>query len=440
MYRHAQGGPISGAAPTIPPGVPQIRAVGSGSPVDVDHGNHITTPAPDHGRFTPPAARLLLGPGPSNAHPRVLAALSAPTIGHLDPAFIALMDEVRDLLRYAMQTRNRVTLPLPAPGSGGMEACIANLVEPGDRVVVCRNGVFGGRIADMVERCGGSVVALDVPWGEPVAPERLEALLAREGDVRLVAFVHAETSTGVLSDARALARIARAAGALTVMDAVTSLGGVEVYVDEWGVDAIFSGTQKCLSCPPGLSPVSFSERAMERIASRRNRVVSWLFDMNLITGYWDGAKRSYHHTAPIHAIYGLRESLALIAEEGLVAGWQRHRRAQHALIAGLETLGIQSVVADGYRLPQLTCVRVPGSVSDAEVRERLLTGFGIEIGGGLGDWAGKVWRIGLMGQGANLEPVTRLLSALARVIAPEGRRGNSAEGALAAAGDAWHEG
>jgi alanine-glyoxylate transaminase/serine-glyoxylate transaminase/serine-pyruvate transaminase len=334
-----------------------------------------------------------------------------------------MMDDLKSLLRAAFRTENPMTLPLSAPGSGGMEACFANLVEPGDRVIVCQNGVFGGRMKENVERSGGVATMVEDPWGRAVDPQKLAEALARHPDARVVAFVHAETSTGALSDAKTLCEIARSKGCLTIVDAVTSLGGCPLEVDAWGIDAIYSGSQKCLSCTPGLSPASFGERALARARQRSTRPHSWLFDLTLLAGYWDeGAKRSYHHTAPIHPLYGLHEALVLLAEEGLTNAWARHRRHHLALRAGLEAMGVSFVVPEGERLPQLNAVTIPEGVDDAAVRGRLLAEHGIEIGAGLGPLAGTVWRIGLMGHSSRPEKVLRLLGALDAVLAACGAR------------------
>ncbi len=366
--------------------------------------------------FAPPQ-RTLMGPGPSDVHPRVLAALSRPTIGHLDPAFIGMMEETKALLQYALRTTNPLTLPVSAPGSAGMEACFVNLIEPGEEVVVCVNGVFGGRMRENVERAGGVPVMVEDAWGMPVDPQKLEDTLRSHPNARLVAFVHAETSTGVVSDVRLLSEIAHRHDALVIVDAVTSVGGVALEVDAWEVDAIYTGTQKCLSAPPGLSPVSFGPRAVERLKARRRPVQSWFLDNTLVMGYWgDGARRSYHHTAPINALYGLHEALLLLWEEGLEQAWQRHARMHRGLRAGLETLGIEFLVAPEYRLPQLNALRIPEQVDDATVRSRLLDEHGLEIGAGLGALAGKVWRIGLMGYSARSENVYACLAALEQVL------------------------
>ncbi len=371
--------------------------------------------------FNPPI-RTLMGPGPSDVSPRVLEALSRPTIGHLDPRFVDLMDEVKSLLQYAFMTENALTMPVSAPGSAGMETCFVNLVEPGDKVIVCQNGVFGGRMKENVERCGGEAVMVMDDWGTVVDPAKVEDALKTNPDAKILAFVHAETSTGVQSDAKTLCELARKHGCLTIVDAVTSLGGTELRVDDWGIDAIYSGTQKCLSCIPGISPVSFSEAAQDKIKNRKTTVQSWFLDLNLVMGYWgSGAKRAYHHTAPVNDIYALHESLLILKEEGLENAWARHQKNHLALRAGLETMGISFIVEESARLPQLNAVQFPEGTDDAEVRGRLLNEFNLEIGAGLGALAGKIWRIGLMGHASNAKNVMTCLSALEAVgMAPQG--------------------
>jgi len=370
--------------------------------------------------FNPPT-RTLLGPGPSDVHPRVLEAMSRPTIGHLDPLFVAMMDEVKLLLQYAFQTENALTLPVSAPGSAGMEACFVNLVEPGDTVIVCQNGVFGGRMKENVERCGGIAVMVEDPWGAAVDAAKVEQAFATHPEARILAFVHAETSTGAQSDAQALVDIAHHHGALAIVDTVTSLAGTPVRVDDWGIDAVYSGSQKCLSCAPGLSPVSFGERALAKLKARRSRVQSWFLDLNLVIGYWgSGQRRAYHHTAPVNALYGLHEALLILREEGLENAWARHRRNHLALRAGLEAMGLRLIVREEDRLPQLNAVAIPDGVDDAAVRARLLEEFNLEIGAGLGALAGKVWRIGLMGHSSNARNVVLCLAALEAVLGDAG--------------------
>ena len=373
-------------------------------------------PAPVIAAFQPPR-RILMGPGPSDVYPSVLAAQSKPTVGHLDPLFVSMMDELKQLLQYAFQTRNEMTLAISAPGSAGMEACFVNLVEPGEKVIVCRNGVFGERMRQNVERCGGIAVTVDNAWGEPVDPQAVAAALTAHPDARFLAFVHAETSTGALSDAKTLCALAKQHGCLSIVDAVTSLGGVELRVDDWGIDAIYSGSQKCLSCVPGLSPVSFSPAAVAKITQRKSPVQSWFLDQSLVMSYWSGgAKRAYHHTAPVNALYALHESLRLLAAEGLAQAWARHNAMHLELRAGLEQLGIQFVVAEPYRLPQLNALYIPEGVDDALVRSTLLQQFNLEIGAGLGALAGKAWRIGLMGYGARRENIALCLQALQQLL------------------------
>jgi len=366
--------------------------------------------------FNPPS-RTLMGPGPSDVHPRILNAMARTTIGHLDPSFIGMMDEIKEMLQYAFMTENALTMPISAPGSAGMEACFVNLVEPGDKVIVCINGVFGSRMKENVTRIGGQAIIVEDDWGKPVSPEKLEQALSENPDTKIVAFVHAETSTGALSDAKLLCEIAKKHNCLTIVDAVTSLAGSELRVDDWGIDAIYSGSQKCLSAMPGLSPVSFSEKAIHKISNRKTPVTSWFLDLNLVMGYWGkGAKRAYHHTAPVNTLYGLHESLVMLCEEGLENSWKRHQQNHQLLRDGLSELGINYLVEKSSRLPQLNSVFIPDGVNDAEVRNTLLNDYNMEIGAGLGNLAGKIWRIGLMGYTSRKENIELCLSALKKTI------------------------
>ena len=375
--------------------------------------------------FNPPV-RTLMGPGPSDVHPRVTGAMARPCIGHLDPAFVDMMDEVKQMLQYAFQTKNQLTIPVSAPGSAGMETTFMNLLERGDKAVVCQNGVFGGRMKENVERCGASPIMVEDDWGKPVDPQKVEDALKANPDAKLLAFVHAETSTGARSDAETLSRIAHDHDALVLVDAVTSLGGNELRVDDWEIDAVYAGSQKCLSCTPGLSPVSFSERAIEVITTRNSKVQSWFLDTNLIMGYWGpNAKRAYHHTAPVNALYALHESLVMLQDEGLENAWARHDNNHLALRAGLEAMGVSFIVAEDYRLPQLNSVTIPQGIDEASVRSRLLNEFNLEIGAGLGALAGKVWRIGLMGYSSRAENIVLCLSALEAVLADMGAEINT---------------
>lgn len=366
--------------------------------------------------FLPPV-RTLMGPGPSDVHPRILSALARPTIGHLDPLFVSMMDEVKSMLQYAFQTKNELTIPISAPGSAGMEACFVNLVEAGDKVIVCQNGVFGGRMKENVERLGATAVMVEDEWGKAIDCNKVEEALKANPDAKILAFVHAETSTGAQSDAKTLCELAQKHDCLTIVDAVTSLGGTELRVDDWGIDAIYSGTQKCLSCTPGISPVSFSKKATDVISSRKTKVTSWFLDMNLVMGYWGAnTKRAYHHTAPVNALYAFHESLVMLQDEGLENAWKRHAKNHQALRAGLEAMGLGFVVDEADRLPQLNSVTIPDGVDDAAVRSQLLSEFNLEIGAGLGALAGKVWRIGLMGHTCRAENIMLCLSALEAVL------------------------
>ncbi len=357
-----------------------------------------------------PSTRTLLGPGPSEVPPRVLAAMGYPLLGHLDPEFVALMDETQTFLRRVMRTTNPLTLAVSGTGSAGMEAVVVNLIEPGDKMLVCVNGVFGGRMVDVAERAGAVVTAIERPYGEAFDPEEVRTAL-KQVQPKVVGIVHAETSTGVLQPVEEIAKLAHEHGALIALDTVTSLAGVPVEIDAWGIDAVYSGTQKCLSCPPGLAPVSFGPRAVETIQKRTHKVQSWYLDMTMIMRYW-GSDRFYHHTAPISMNYALRESLALVLEEGLEVRFARHLRNHLALKAGLKALGIAYVPAEGFQLPQLNCIRIPEGIEDVPVRKRLLEQWGIEIGGGLGALKGKAWRIGLMGHSSRPANVTLVLAAL----------------------------
>ena len=367
--------------------------------------------------FNPPK-RVLLGPGPSPVDDRVLAAMAAPLLGHLDPLFLQCMDDVQSLLRYVFETENRVTIPVSATGSAGMEAALINVIEPGNDVVVCINGVFGERMRDIVGRAGAKAIVVEATWGEPIDANKIEAALKSSSSPRAVALVHAETSTGVLQNLSGLSEMAHQYGALLIVDAVTSLGGHPVGIDRNGIDICYSGTQKCLGAPPGLSPITFNERALERIRSRRSKVQSWYLDITMVEKYW-GDDRTYHHTAPISMNYALREALRLIYEEGLEARWRRHELNHRALVAGVEAMGLRMAVAPENRLWSLNAVSVPEGVDDARVRARLLD-EDIEIGGGLGPLKGKIWRIGLMGSGSTRENVLLVLDALCRALNAEG--------------------
>ena len=365
-----------------------------------------------------PSPRLLLGPGPSNVHPRVLRAMATPLIGHLDPDFLEIMDDTKKLLQYTFQTENDLTLPISGTGSAGMETVLCNLIEPGDEVIVCVNGLFSERMCDIVERCQGNLTRLEGEWGRIIDPSQVEETLSKTR-AKLVAIVHGETSTGILQPLEEISHLAHEHGALLLVDTVTSLGGCAVKVDEWELDAVYSGSQKCLSCPPGLAPVTFGPRAVEAMSARKGKVQSWYLDMTMIQRYW-GKERFYHHTAPINMNYALREALRLIHEEGLELRWQRHERNHRALMAGLQAMGIQPFAQEGHWLPSLNAVRVPEDVSDGKVRGRLLQEYGIEIGGGLGDLKGQIWRIGLMGHNSTRKNVLTFLGALEDILTAEG--------------------
>jgi alanine-glyoxylate transaminase/serine-glyoxylate transaminase/serine-pyruvate transaminase len=353
-------------------------------------------------------------------HSRVLQSLSAPILGHLDPLFLAVMDDIQHLLRKTFRTGNPFTIAVSGTGSAGMEAAITNLIEPGDTAIVGMNGVFGGRIAAMVERCGGTVIRLEMPWGSVIDPDMLREWLAKSQRVKAVALVHAETSTGAWQPLQEMAALCHNHGALLIVDAVTSLGGVPVEVDAWDIDICYSGTQKCLSCPPGLAPLTWNRRAMEAIKKRKRPCQSWYFDLALVSEYWTEGTRAYHHTAPISMSYGLREALRLVQEEGLETRFARHRTNSAALLSGLAELGLTPFPDPNHRLPMLNCVRLPRHVEDVSTRNRLLEEFGIEIGGGLGPLRGKVWRIGLMGESSQQTHVLTLLNALEDIFARSG--------------------
>jgi alanine-glyoxylate transaminase/serine-glyoxylate transaminase/serine-pyruvate transaminase len=368
---------------------------------------------------TPPV-RTLLGPGPSDIHPRVLAALSRPTVGHMDPYYLKIMDELQSMLQQVFCTKNRMTMAISGTGSAGQEAAVTNLVEPGERVLICINGVFGNRLADMAERAGGEVTKIERPWGEVFTVAEVKEALARVKP-KVVAIVMAETSTGAWQPIEEIAAAVRDAGAMLILDTVTALGGIPVEIDRWQIDAVYSGTQKCLGCPPGLAPVSFSERAVQKILARKEKVRSWYLDVSLIANYW-GGDRVYHHTAPINMTYALHESLRLLLEEGLENSFARHRKNQEALQAGLAAIGIEYATQPGHALPQLNAVRIPAGIDDAAVRKALLERFNIEIGAGLGAFKGKVWRIGLMGYSSRQTNVLVFLAALEQILAGLGHK------------------
>ena len=359
--------------------------------------------------------RILLGPGPSDAHPRVLKAMSTPLIGHLDPEFVAIMDDIKQMVQATFQTKNHLSFVVSAPGSAGMETCLVNLLEPGDEAVICIHGVFGNRMADIAERCGAKVIKVEAAWGDPIDPQQLAAAL-KTCSPKLVAIVHAETSTGVLQPLEEISQLTHEAGALFVVDAVTSYCGTDLRVDDWGIDAIYSGSQKCLSAPPGMSPISFSENAVKVLDNRKTKVQSWFLDLSMVKNYWAGAKRTYHHTAPVSQMYALREALRIVLEEGLEKRFERHHRNHILLRDGLEDLGFEFLVDEQFRLPMLNAVKLPTGVDDATIRRQLLNKYNIEIGGGLGAFAGKIWRIGLMGESSSANHVNMLLSALRSLL------------------------
>jgi len=374
--------------------------------------------------------RTLLGPGPSNVHPRVYRAMTTPVLGHLDPKFLEVMDEMMELLRFVFQTRNTITLAVPGTGSAGMEAALVNLIEPGDGVLVGVNGYFGERLCEMASRHGAEVRRVEAPWGQIVEPDQIERALAQRR-AKLVAVVHVETSTGVLQPIKPIAEACQRHGALLVVDAVTSLGGTPVPADEWRADVCFSCTQKGLSAPPGLAPITLSERAVAATHARRSPVQSWYLDLSLITRYW-GSDRVYHHTAPITMLYALREALCLVREEGLDTRWDRHQRLSKALIAGLKALGLPILAPESHRAPTLTVARIPEGIKDIEVRKALLSEHNLEIGGGLGALKGQVWRIGLMGESCSQANVLLVLSVLESALARQGWRRDKGAGVMAA--------
>ncbi len=366
--------------------------------------------------FIPPN-RILMGPGPSNVHPRVLEAMARPTIGHLDPKFIDLMDEIKELLKYTLQTKNEMTFAVSGPGSVGMETCLVNLVEPGSKVLVCINGVFCCRMKSIVERCRAEAVIVNMPWGRAIDPQIFEDTLQKNKEINICCIVHAETSTGAMSDIKTLSEIAHKNNCLIIADTVTSLGGIPLLIDEWNIDVAYSGSQKCLSCPPGLSPVTFNDRAIEFIKRRKTPVQSWFMDLNLILSYWGGsAKRAYHHTAPINSLYALHESLLILKEEGIENSWKRHKANGEKLVKELEKIGLHHFVKEDERLPQLTSVSIPEGIDEAKVRISLLNNYNIEIGAGLAELAGKVWRIGLMGYSSNEENINACVGALEELL------------------------
>jgi alanine-glyoxylate transaminase/serine-glyoxylate transaminase/serine-pyruvate transaminase len=367
-----------------------------------------------------PPVRILMGPGPSDIHPRVLQAIAKPTVGHLDPYYLELMNNMRSLMQGVFRTKNEMTLAVSGTGSAGMEAAVVNIIEPGDSMIVCVNGVFGGRMVDVATRAGANVTKVEKPWGEVFSPADLKDAIAK-AKPKVVGIVMAETSTGAWQPIEEISKLVHEAGALLLVDAVTSLGGVPVEVDKWNIDVIYSGTQKCLSCPPGLAPVSFGAKAMEVVLGRKTKVQSWYLDLTMLAKYW-GSERVYHHTAPINMTYALYEALQIVHEEGLEACFSRHMLNHKALKAGLAALGITYTAAEGHQLPMLNAVRIPQGVDDAAVRGGLLKRFGIEIGGGLGDFKGQVWRIGLMGYGSRANNVYLLLSALEQLLAEQGHK------------------
>lgn len=361
------------------------------------------------------SSRVLMGPGPSNVHYRVLNAMSVPLVGHLDPEFLIIMDDIKSMTQKTLQTKNELTFVVSAPGSAGMETCLVNLLEPGDEAVICIHGAFGNRMVDIAERCGAKVIKVEAEWGTPIKPEDVETAL-KSCKPKLLAIVHAETSTGVLQPLEEISKLTKQAGALFVVDAVTSYCGTDLKVDEWGIDALYTGSQKCLSAPPGLSPVTFSQEAIDVLNNRKIKVQSWFLDLTMVKNYWAGSKRAYHHTAPISAMYAMREALRLVLDEGLENRFKRHQQNHETLRDGLEAMGFEFLVDKAYRLPMLNAVKIPRGVDEGNVRKRLLEEYNIEIGGGLGLYTGKIWRIGLMGESSTKNHISMLLSALKAVL------------------------
>ena len=359
-------------------------------------------------------SRTLMGPGPSDVNPRVLQAMAHPTIGHLDGQFLNVLNDIREMLQQAFQTKNQLTLAVSGTGSSGMETCVVNLIEPGDKMLICIAGVFGMRMTDVAQRAGAEVTTINVPWGQVFEPQQIQEAIDKNGPFKVVGIVHAETSTGAAQPIQLISEVVKKSGALLLVDAVTSLAGMEVDVDGWEIDACYSGTQKCLSCPPGLAPVTFSPKAEEIIGGRKNKVVSWYLDMNMVRQYW-GSERLYHHTAPINMNYALHEALSIVLEEGLEKRWQRHKAAHELLKSGLEAMDVQFLANENHRLPMLNAV-APKGLEEGPIRKRLMDDYDIEIGGGLGDYAGKAWRIGLMGESATEGHVNKLLSALKEIL------------------------
>jgi len=381
-------------------------------------------------KYEEPKEVLLLGPGPSPIHPSVSKSMSWNTLGHLDPEFMDIMNEAKDLLKYVFETNNQLTLPISATGSAGMEAALVNILEPGDKAVICVNGVFGTRMADVASRCGAQVIEVEADWGSPIDPDDVKKTLDANKDVKIVGIVHAETSTGVLQPLEQIVELAHQNDALIVVDTVTSLGGIPVSVDARGLDVVYSGTQKCLSCPPGLAPLTLNDRALSVFQSRKHTVQSWYLDLTMLTRYW-GEERFYHHTAPINMIYALYAALSLIKEEGLQQRFDRHKLNSKALVNGFEALGLQMLTPESYRLPSLHAVKIPDEINDADVRKKLRADYRIEIGGGLGPFKGNIWRVGLMGHGSQKQNVERLIKALGEIMQPMGHK-CSVEEALSA--------